>query len=65
MKKITVTVQNDGSVEVETSGFKGRLCLEESQFVKDLLGHETAVQLCPAFYQKDNETVKRYLPICG
>ncbi len=65
MKKITVTVQEDGSVEIETSGFKGKLCLEESQFVKDLLGRETAVQLCPTFYQKDNETVKRYLPICG
>lgn len=65
MKKITVTVQEDGSVEIETSGFKGKLCLEESQFVKDLLGREIAVQLCPTFYQKNNETLKRYLPICG
>lgn len=62
---ITVTIAEDGSVQIETSGYTGKACLEESQFIKDLLGFETAVLLCPAYYRKGNQTVKKHLPLCG
>ena len=65
MKKIIVDIFNDGEVIIETRGFKGPLCLAESQFIKDILGKETASQLSPMFYHKDKQEVKKYVPICG
>lgn len=62
-KKIIVEIGNDGEVRLETRGYSGPVCLEESQFLKDLLGEETSRQLVPVFYQKNKN--KRYLPICG
>lgn len=65
MKKIIVDIFNDGEVIIETRGFKGPVCLAESQFIKDILGKETASQLSPLFYHKENQQVKKYIPICG
>ncbi len=62
-KRIIVEIDNDGEVRLETRGYSGSVCLEESQFLKDLLGEETSRQLVPVFYQKNKS--KRYLPICG
>jgi hypothetical protein len=65
MKEIIIDVSDDGEVRIETRGFKGKSCLEESEFLKDLLGKETSRQLTPAYYQEEKETVKKYLPLCG
>ncbi len=62
-RKIIVEIDNDGEVRLETRGYTGPVCLEESQFLKDLLGEETSRQLVPVFYQ--NNKNKKYLPICG
>lgn len=62
-KKIIVEIGNDGEVRLETRGFSGPVCLEVSQFLKDLLGEETARQLVPVYYQKNKS--KKYIPICG
>ena len=65
MKEIIVEVSDQGEVTIETRGFKGKSCLEESKFLKDLLGKETALQLTPAYWQKEVTTIKKYLPLCG
>ena len=65
MKEIIVDVSDDGEVRIETRGFKGKSCLAESEFLKDLLGKETSRQLTPAYYQEEKQTVKKYLPLCG
>ena len=67
VKEIIVDVSDDGEVKIETKGFTGKACIQESQFLKDLLGKETAQQLTPAYYQKsrNKETVKKHLPLCG
>ena len=66
MKEIVIDVSDDGEVRVETTGFKGKACLEESQFLKALLGKETFLQLTPAAYYTSNKVkVKKYLPLCG
>ncbi len=62
-RKIIVEIDNNGEVRLETRGYSGPVCLEESKFLKDLLGKEISQQLVPQFYQK-NKT-KKYLPICG
>jgi hypothetical protein len=66
-KQIIVDVTNEGEVKIETRGYHGKACIEESQFLKDLLGTETARQLTPAYYQRQNQkqTVKKHLPLCG
>jgi hypothetical protein len=65
MKEIIIDVSDDGEVRIETRGFKGKSCVAESEFLKDLLGKETSRQLTPAYYQEEKETVKKYLPLCG
>jgi len=65
MKEIIIDVSDNGEVRIETRGFKGKSCLAESEFLKDLLGKETSRQLTPAYYQEEKQTVKKYLPLCG
>jgi hypothetical protein len=65
MKEILIEVSDDGEVRIETRGFKGKSCLAESEFLKDLLGKETSRQLTPAYYQEEKQAVKKYLPLCG
>jgi len=65
MKEIIVEVSNEGEVKLETRGFKGKSCITESKFLKDLLGKETTQSLTPAYYQEEKEVVKKYLPLCG
>ena len=65
MKEIVIDVSDDGEVRLETTGFKGKACLEESQFLKALLGEEILCQLTPAYYTKNKIKTKKYLPLCG
>ena len=65
MKQIIIDVMNDGEIKIETKGFKGKSCIEETQFLKDLLGEEKARNLVPAYYIKNKKSVRKYLPLCG
>jgi len=67
VKEIIIDVSDDGEVKIETRGFTGKACVQESQFLKDLLGKEIAQQLTPAYYVtgKERTSVKKHLPLCG
>lgn len=65
MKEIIIDISIEGEIKIETRGFEGKSCIAESQFIKDLLGHETEKQLTPAYYQENSVPVKKYLPLCG
>jgi hypothetical protein len=65
MKEIVIDVSDDGQIKLETRGFAGKSCVEESQFIKDVLGSETARQLTPTYWQKSQAKIKKYLPLCG
>jgi hypothetical protein len=66
MKTIIVNIDETGEVKLETIGFTGKACLEETKFLKDLLGKETARQLTPAYFAVEGKaTVKKHLPLCG
>jgi len=69
VKEIVIDVSEQGEVKIETRGFTGKACVEESKFLKDLLGKELSQQLIPAYYQtqtgKKKESVKKHLPLCG
>ena len=64
MKEIVIDISNDGEIRIETKGFKGKACLEESKFLKNLLGKETFQRLIPAYYNTKKQ-VKKYLQLCG
>lgn len=67
-KQIIIEIdEKTGEIKLETLGFKGKSCLTESQWVKDLIGKEVARNLTPAFYMKEQDKVikKKYLPLCG
>ncbi len=65
MKEIIIEITPEGEIQIETRGFTGKSCLAESQFLKDVLGKETARQLTPAYYNKNNIHIKKHLPLCG
>ena len=65
MKEIVIDISSDGEIRIETKGFKGKACLEESQFLKDILGKETFKRLTPAYYSNIEKKVKKYLQLCG
>ena len=65
MKEIVIDISNEGEVQIETRGFKGKSCITESQFLKDVLGKETAKTLTPTYWQEEKITVKKHLPLCG
>ena len=68
-KEIVIDITDQGEIKIETKGFQGKACLEESRFLKDLLGTEISKSLTPAYYQrvgqKQKRTVKKHLPLCG
>ena len=64
MKEIVIDIAEDGEISLETKGFTGKACVEESQFLKDVLGKETFKRLTPAYYGKKTR-VKKYLQLCG
>ncbi len=63
--QIRITVSNDGDIEIETVGFTGKSCVEETRFLKKMLGQETFKQLTPAYYSRNRQQKKKYLPLCG
>ena len=65
MKEIIIDVSQEGEVKIETRGFAGKSCVTEAQYIKDVLGKETARQLTPAYYQKEPVRIKKHLPLCG
>lgn len=65
MKQIIVDVMDDGEIKIETRGFQGKSCIEESAFLKNILGEEISKQLVPAYYAKGKTAVKKHLPLCG
>jgi hypothetical protein len=65
MKQIVIDISNDGEIKLETTGFHGQACIEESKFLKDLLGQELSSQLTPAYFTTVKQTVKKHLPLCG
>jgi hypothetical protein len=65
MKEIVIDISDDGEVRFETAGFKGKACIEETEFLKKLLGKETLRRLIPAYYNLGKKVVKKYLQLCG
>ena len=65
MKQIIIDITDEGEVKIETKGFTGKACMEETKLLKNLLGQETYQQLTPAYYIQEKTHCKKYLNLCG
>ena len=65
-KQIKVSInKKTGEIKIETIGYMGKGCIEESQILKDLLGETEVSKLTPAYFKTEKVEVKKHLPICG
>ena len=64
MKEIIIEISDDGEISIETKGFKGKTCVEEAKFLKDVLGTELSRTLTPAYYDQEHHH-KKHLQLCG
>jgi len=61
MEKITVIIEADGQVRVETKGFKGQGCLAASKFLEETLGKTLEIKKTGEYYeteQRENVRLK-------
>jgi hypothetical protein len=65
MKQIIVDIDQNGEIQIITKGYTGVVCLEETQFLKDLLGKEIARELAAVACVHEDEEAKQHIPICG
>jgi hypothetical protein len=54
-----------GEVKIETKGYEGKSCTEESEWVKQILGEEQSRQLTSCYFMKGKEKVKKHISLCG
>ena len=64
-KTIIVEITDEGEIRLETRGFTGKACIDETQLLKDLIGEEVQRQLTPTYYQRGKTVIKKHLPLCG
>lgn len=57
MPKITITISPAGETVVQTSGYKGKSCVEATKQLEQALGLVQSDRKTPEFYQA--ETVKQ------
>lgn len=51
MKTITITVDTDGSVEIDAQGFSGSECKDATKQIEDALGVKTSEKKKAEFYR--------------
>jgi len=51
MRIITIDIAQDGSIEVETSGYTGTACIEATRQLVGALGHEGDVVKKPEYWE--------------
>lgn len=61
MKEIIIEVDENGEIQLTATGFKGKSCIVESQFIKDMLGEEISKKLTSAYYEKDGVKITEHL----
>ena len=65
MKQIIVDIAGDGEIKIVTKGYTGTSCVEETKFLRDLLGREIECELVPVVNVEGEEEVKQFIPLCG
>lgn len=64
-KKILVTINTDGSHEIEAVGFSGTSCTKTTKALEDMLGSVDNRKFKPEYQavQVENQTVRRHITL--
>jgi hypothetical protein len=54
LKQIIIDIDEEGEVQIETRGFNGKVCIEESNLSRSYLVKRPQINLTPAYYVKTN-----------
>lgn len=57
MKTIKITVDEEGQIELETSGFKGKSCEQATEAMIKALGMQASSKKKPEFYQEEKPRI--------
>lgn len=55
MEEIIVEIDDQGSVEVKTKGFKGKKCLDASKWLEEQLGTRQAIKKTSEYYSEEQK----------
>jgi hypothetical protein len=55
MEKVKFIIKKDGSLTVETEGFKGSACLEATEEIINTLGRVSSTEKTAEYYKDDND----------
>lgn len=55
MKEVVVTVTPDGRIEMEAVGFKGKSCVDATEWLEKLLGETKERKFRPEYYQREEQ----------
>ncbi len=58
MRNITITIDENGAIEVEANGFKGKACEEKLKVFIDALGAPVSSKKKPEYFQEDKLKVQ-------
>ena len=58
MKTITIEINNDGEVVIETLGFKGEACAKATEAIEKALGVPSSRKKKPEYYDQSSNTQK-------
>ena len=60
-----VEIDEEGIIKLETEGFTGKSCVDESQWIKDIIGEEVSRHLKPCYFiNEKGKLVKKHLNLC-
>jgi len=62
VRKIEITIKEDGKMTVHVVGYKGKTCVNDTEFLKDV-GIVEDVKKLPQYYEK--ELVQKVKVPCG
>lgn len=57
MKSIKITIDEEGQIELETTGFKGKSCEQATEAMIKALGMQASSKKKPEFYQEDKTQI--------
>ena len=58
-KEIIIDIDDEGTVEVKTHGFKGKACIKASEFIEQALGSVLSTKKTGEYYAEEvKETVR-------
>lgn len=57
MRNIVITFDENGAIEMEANGFKGKACEQKMQAFIEALGAPVSSKKKPEYFQEDKRTV--------